>query len=80
VAPAPAAPVPTATVPPERVAAEPAVVDIAELCYRGRAALQRAAMLKVQIRSAVDRDEAVSAVQPLLDELMDLVELALVED
>ncbi len=65
---------------PVPVAAEPAVVEIAELCYRGRAALQRAARIKVEIRSAMGRDEPSILVQPLLDELMDLVELALVED
>ncbi|HUL69206.1 MAG TPA: hypothetical protein VLT17_03090 [Gemmatimonadales bacterium] len=78
-APAPAhvAPTPPA---PATVTADAGVVEISELCYRGRTALQRAARLKVEIRSALDRDEASILVQPLLDELMDLVELALVED
>jgi hypothetical protein len=62
------------------VTTDAGVVEISELCYRGRTALQRAARLKVEIRSALDRDEASILVQPLLDELMDLVELALVED
>lgn len=78
-APAPAhvAPTPPA---PATVTTDAGVVEISELCYRGRTALQRAARLKVEIRSALDRDEASILVQPLLDELMDLVELALVED
>jgi len=65
---------------PVPAAADAAVMEISELCYRGRAALQRAARVKVEIRSALSRDEPSILVQPLLDELMDLVELALVED
>jgi hypothetical protein len=78
-APAPAHVAPTPPV-PATVTTDAGVVEISELCYRGRTALQRAARLKVEIRSALDRDEASILVQPLLDELMDLVELALVED
>lgn len=68
-APAPA-PAPVA-VPPE-----PAVVDIATLCYRGRAAVDRAAEVRQQLRVVLTASSTPTAIQPLVDELADLVELA----
>jgi hypothetical protein len=89
VAPAPmpvAAPVfqapPVAPAPPPApapVATEPMVVEIGELCYRGRSALERADVLRREIRSALSSSTSPAALQPLVDELLDLVELALVD-
>jgi HPt (histidine-containing phosphotransfer) domain-containing protein len=73
-APAAAAPVPS--VPPEPAAA---VVEIDELCYRGRAALERADLVRREIRVALATRTSTDAIQPLVDELLDLVELALVD-
>lgn len=55
------------------------IIDIAILCYRGRAALERAAMLRDQIRVARGAAAPRPEVEPLVEELLDLVELALVE-
>ena len=54
-------------------------VDIATLCYRGRAALERADALRGEIAAALDRQAELTAIQPLLRELLDLVPLALAE-
>lgn len=77
----PAAPAPLAAVmspaaaPP---AGEPPVVDIFEICYRGRRALERADVVRREILS-LDVSTPRTSIQPLVDELLDLVELALVD-
>jgi hypothetical protein len=55
------------------------VIDITTLCYRGRAALERAAIVRDQIRVARVAAAPRPEVEPLVEELLDLVELALVE-
>jgi hypothetical protein len=55
------------------------VVDIAELLYRGRTALERADQVQRAIRSAVSAARPMSTIQPLVDELLDLVELAIAD-
>ncbi len=57
-------------------AAEPAIVDITTLCYRGRAAVDRAAEVRQQLRAVLTASSTPTAIQPLVDELADLVELA----
>ena len=58
---------------------EPAVIEIGELCYRGRSALERADVVRREIRFALAISSPQNAIQPLVDELLDLVELALVD-
>jgi hypothetical protein len=58
---------------------EPEVVEIATLCYRGRGALERAAVVRDQIRVARSAQATAGVVDPLVEELLDLVELALVD-
>jgi hypothetical protein len=53
------------------------VVDIALLCYRGHGALRRAAEVGGALTEALGRGVDVTAIRPLLDELLDLVPLAL---
>jgi len=53
------------------------VVSIGDLLYRGRAALLRAAEVRSDIRSQLDRGQHIAVVRPLLDELLDLIPLAL---
>jgi chemotaxis protein histidine kinase CheA len=80
--PAPAAtPVPASrpTAPVARAPEEPAVVDIAALCYRGRSALTRAAAVRLEIREAMESHAAGAVLRPLVEELLDLVDLAQVE-
>ncbi len=88
--PPPIAPAPAAAVvrPPEPVAAAPRpapaaveaeIVEIATLCYRGRGALERAAIVREQIKVARTARAAPAVVDPLVEELLDLVELALVD-
>jgi hypothetical protein len=55
---------------------EPAV-DIASLCYRGRGALARAVEVRHVITEQLGRGVRPDAMQQLLDELLDLVPLAL---
>jgi len=69
---APAAPAP-------RPSAEPAVVGIESLCYRGRRALERAGELRHEIQARLGPGRGLVEVRPLLDELLDLVPLALAE-
>jgi hypothetical protein len=78
VAPSPVAPSP---IPPPPVAAppEPAVVEIAALCYRGRSALTRAAAVRLEIQDAMASHAAGAVLRPLVEELLDLVDLAQVE-
>jgi hypothetical protein len=64
---------------PAPAAAEPMVVEIGELCYRGRNALERADVVRREIRTALSSSKPQAAIQPLVDELLDLVELALVD-
>jgi hypothetical protein len=70
----PVAPVPRSVTAPE----EPAVA-IDTLCYRGHAALQRALVVRHQIAAELTRDASLVSVQPLLQELLDLVPLALAD-
>ncbi len=66
-------------------AAEPAVaaqpdaetVDIEALCYRGQSARQRAQEVRRELRLALATQTPPDSVIPLVDELYDLVELAL---
>lgn len=57
---------------------EPAVA-IDTLCYRGHAALERAVVVRHQIAAELTRDASLESLQPLLQELLDLVPLALVD-
>ena len=79
----PEAPALTPVVPPPAPApaavAEPTVVEIGDLCYRGRSALERADVVRREIRFALAISTPQTALQPLVDELLDLVELALVD-
>ncbi len=70
---------PVAPPAPAPAPAEPAVVEIGELCYRGRSALERADVLRREIRFALAISTPQNTIQPLVDELLDLVELALVD-
>jgi hypothetical protein len=54
-------------------------VEIGALCYRGRAALERAAAVRQQLADELARHGGLDAIQPLLQELLDLVPLALAE-
>ncbi len=75
----------TTPLPPEPAAAPPAqddvgTVEIGLLCYRGRAALERAAAVRQQLADELAKHGGLeSSLQPLLQELLDLVPLALVE-
>jgi hypothetical protein len=55
---------------------EPAVA-ITTLCYSGQAALQRADVVRQQIAAELERDASLASLQPLVQELLDLVPLAL---
>jgi hypothetical protein len=52
-------------------------LGIEALCYRGRAALERATHVRRELVSALQQGRDLAAVRPLLDELLDLVPLAL---
>jgi hypothetical protein len=58
-------------------AALPEAVDIRQLCYRGRAALERARAVRDTLAAELDSGPELSAVEPLVRELLDLVPLAL---
>lgn len=63
-------------------AAEPAPeapVEISALCYSGQAALERADAVRRQISAELGRNANMQTLQPLLEELLDLVPLALVK-
>jgi chemotaxis protein histidine kinase CheA len=66
-----------------RAVSEPApeepAVSIDTLCYRGHAALQRADAVRHQIAAELTRDTSLESLQPLLQELLDLVPLALAD-
>jgi hypothetical protein len=53
------------------------VVPIETLCYHGPAALRRAATVRGEIAVALDRGSDLTTIRPLLQELLDLVPLAL---
>jgi hypothetical protein len=61
------------------VVGEDQPVAIATLCYKGQAALERANAVRQQITAELKRDADLASLQPLLEELLDLVPLALVE-
>jgi hypothetical protein len=54
-------------------------VEIGVLCYRGRAALERAAAVRQQLAAELERHGGLESIKPLLQELLDLVPLALAE-
>ena len=56
---------------------EVAPVDILTLCYRGRAALERAAVVRSRVDARLAARADFATVEPLVRELMDLVPLAL---
>jgi hypothetical protein len=62
-------------------AARPAeeAVSIEVLCYRGRAALERAASVRDDLNSKLAHRADLESIRPLIQELLDLVPLALVE-
>jgi hypothetical protein len=76
-----AAPVPTAPAPaaPAAPADEVETVEIGKLTYRGRAALERAAAVRQQLAEELERHGGLDSIRPLLQELLDLVPLALAE-
>jgi hypothetical protein len=55
------------------------VIAITALCYRGYAALERANTVRQQIAAELGRDASLTTIQPLLQELLDLVPLALAD-
>jgi hypothetical protein len=57
--------------------AEPPEVDIRTLCYRGRAALERADWVRQSLSSRFAPGSDLRAAEPLIRELIDLVPLAL---
>jgi hypothetical protein len=61
-----------------RAPEEPAVA-IDTLCYRGQAALERALAVRHQLAAELNRDTSLESLQPLLQELLDLVPLALAD-
>jgi hypothetical protein len=52
-------------------------VAIGSLCYRGHAALERANQVRHQIANELGRNASFESLQPLYQELLDLVPLAL---
>jgi len=60
-------------------APEESAVAIDTLCYRGHAALERALTVRHQIAAELNRDTSLESLQPLLQELLDLVPLALAD-
>ncbi|HZB27152.1 MAG TPA: hypothetical protein VE282_01210 [Gemmatimonadales bacterium] len=60
------------------VTSEPPVA-ITTLCYRGHAALERAEAVRQQITAELGRNASMATLRPLLQELLDLVPLALAE-
>jgi hypothetical protein len=60
-------------------APEVPAVAIDTLCYRGNAALQRALAVRHQIAAELTGDASLESLQPLLQELLDLVPLALAD-
>jgi hypothetical protein len=60
-------------------AEETVTVEIGVLCYTGRAALERAVAVRQQLATELSRDGGLESIKPLLQELLDLVPLALAE-
>ncbi|MEP6688282.1 MAG: hypothetical protein ABJC36_08020 [Gemmatimonadales bacterium] len=58
---------------------ETVTIEIGALCYRGRAALERANAVRQQLADELARNGGLESIQPLLQELLDLVPLALAE-
>jgi len=58
---------------------EAVTVEIGVLCYSGRAALERANAVRQQLADELARHGGLEAIRPLLQELLDLVPLALAE-
>jgi len=56
---------------------EETAVAIGTLCYSGQAALERAGIVRHEIAAALTRDASLESLKPLLQELLDLVPLAL---
>jgi hypothetical protein len=56
---------------------EPEPVAIGALMYRGHAALERAAVVRHEISAELSRQASLESLQPLFQELLDLVPLAL---
>ena len=56
---------------------EPEPVAIGALIYRGQAALERAVTVRHQIAAELSRKATLDSIQPLLEELLELVPLAL---
>jgi hypothetical protein len=54
-------------------------VAIATLCYSGQAALQRANVVRQQITAELSRNASMASLEPLFQELLDLLPLALDE-
>jgi hypothetical protein len=54
-------------------------VAVESLCYRGRAALERAATVRQTLAAELVGVADLAAIRPLLQELLDLVPLALDE-
>jgi chemotaxis protein histidine kinase CheA len=52
---------------------------IESLCYRGRAALERAADVRRELVAALQQGRELTAVRPLVEELLDLLPLALAD-
>jgi hypothetical protein len=52
-------------------------VPIGTLMYRGQAALERATIVRQQLAAELSRESSLESLQPLLQELLDLVPLAL---
>ena len=60
-------------------AEETVTVEIGVLCYTGRAALERAVAVRQQLAAEPSRHCGLDSIKPLLQELLDLVPLALAE-
>jgi hypothetical protein len=54
-------------------------IGIEELCYRGRAALERAATVRQELAVQLVGEGDLASIRPLIQELLDLVPLALAE-
>jgi hypothetical protein len=71
----------TADATPSTPAARPQdeALAIETLCYRGRAALERAADVRRDLMAALEQGRELAAVRPLVEELLDLLPLALAD-
>lgn len=72
-----AAPAPATTAAPVTGADAVPEVPVASLCYRGRAAWRRAADVRREVQDGLGAGRDWTALRPLLEELLDLVPLAL---